>query len=282
MVIPDLTNPVLAPIVRGIQDTLWTEGLGCLLADTDNRSDREEALVAELTARRCEGLIVATSARTSAAVTSLLDSDVPTVLVTREPDDHDLPFVSGDDRAGVKMAVDHLLDLGHRSIAYLTGPVNLATTLRRVESFREATANLSQEPVIVHGDGFTVEAGLKVARQFLDSPVSVSAILAGNDMMALGVLQALDESCVHCPADVSVVGYNDMPFMGYISPPLTTVRIPQYQVGVEAARMLLDCLAGRRPAPYRRLLETELVVRASSGPPKDTISRPQTSRSSPG
>lgn len=272
VIVPDLINPVLPPIVRGIEETLWQEGLACLLADTDNRPEREDAFVEEMQARRCEGLVIATATRTSAAVARLAAADVPTVLVTRETDDRSMPFVGGDDAEGVAATVDHLSTLGHEEIAYLAGPPDLATTVRRKAAFLAAMERHRPglEPLVVHGTGFTTPAGRKATVEVLHSDRPVTAILAGNDMMALGVYESLAEAGLRCPEDISVAGHNDMPFMAQINPPLTTVSIPQYQVGVEAARMLLAVRAGTRPDPYRRLLPTTLVVRGSTAPPPET------------
>lgn len=271
VIIPDLINPVLPPIVRGIEETLWEEGLACLLADTDNRPEREEAFIEEMSARRCEGLVIATAARNSAAVDRLAAADMPTVLVTRETDNCSMPFVAGDDAAGVAASVDHLVGLGHEEIAYLAGPPDLATTVRRKAAFLAAMERHrpGYEPLVVHGTGFTTPAGHKAALEVLHADRPVTAILAGNDMMALGVYASLAEAGLRCPDHISVAGHNDMPFMAQIDPPLTTVAIPQYQVGVEAARMLLAVRQGSRPDPYRRLLPTTLVVRGSTAPPPE-------------
>lgn len=268
VVVPDLLNPVLPPIVRGIEETLWEAGLGCLLADTDNRPDRETALVEELRARRCEGLIIATAARQSEAVASLIDSGIPTVLVTREPDDHPFPFVGGDDEAGVEAALEHLVGLGHRRIAYLTGPTDLSTTVRRLMAFRQMWERLlpGVRRTVVHTEGFTVAAGRKASLDLLSGEDRPTAILAGNDMIALGVYETLQTLGIDCPREISVVGHNDMPFMDQVHPPLTTVTIPQYEVGREAARLLLDIREGREVTPTRRLLPTRLVVRGSTAP----------------
>jgi LacI family transcriptional regulator len=119
-----------------------------------------------------------------------------------------------------------------------------------------------------HARAYTVAEGRSAAARLLAAPGGVTAILAGNDMLALGVYEALAAAGLRCPADVSVVGHNDMPMVDKLEPPLTTVAIPQYDIGVEAARLLLDHLGGARP-PERRLLPTRLVVRRSTAPPAD-------------
>jgi LacI family transcriptional regulator len=287
VVVPDLTNPVLPPIVRSIEEVLWQAGLACLLADTDNRPEREAVLVEELRARRCEGLIVATATRASATVADLAGGDPTTVLVTRETDERSLPLVAGDDAAGVDAAMAHLAGLGHERIAHVTGPPELSTTVRREAAFRAALQRhgLDDDAVVLHGEAFTVPAGRAVTARLLGvSDRDPTAILAGNDMIALGCYEALADAGLRCPQDISVAGHNDMPLMAHVSPPLTTVAIPQDRIGAEAARMLLALLGGEAPVPARRLLPTRLIVRGSTGPPPSGRGRPRsgsTSRAAP-
>lgn len=269
VVVPDLTNPVLPPIVRAVEETLWDAGLACLLADTDNDEDREAAVVAELEARRCEGLIVATATRTSATVRRLDGGDLPTVLVTRDIDGGSLPFVAADDASGVRALVRHLVELGHVRIAHLTGPASLSTTVTRETAFRAAITDLlgrDNEPEVRHGASFTIDAGRQVTRQFLGERHAVTAIVGGNDLMAIGCLEALTAAGLRCPQDVSVAGHNDMPLVGKLQPPLTTVAFPQHTLGVRAAQVLLGRLAGEGHPAERHLVPTELVVRGSTAP----------------
>jgi LacI family transcriptional regulator len=267
VVVPDIANPVIPPIVRGVENVLWSAGIACLLADTDNDPDREAALIAELRARRCDGLIVATATRADETVAHLADEEVPTVLVTRAVEGADLPLVAGDDASGVRAAVAHLRELGHERIAHLTGPLELSTTVRRLEAFRDAVG--VDDPVVLHGEGFTIPTGRTLAAQLLERHPETTAILAGNDMIAVGCYDVLAAAGLRVPDDMSVVGHNDMPLVDSLSPPLTTVAIPQEEIGEQAARILLDRLAGDSPdGSAVRLMPTELVVRGSTAPPR--------------
>ena len=168
----------------------------------------------------------------------------------------------------MRAAVTHLAELGHERIAHVTGPLSLSTTARRLAAFLEALPGAGRPPV-VHGEAFTIPAGERAAAELLRARDGVTAIVAGNDMIALGCYAALEAAGLRCPRDVSVVGHNDMPLVGQVQPPLTTVAIPQYELGVEAARLLLARLRrgdGEQPPP-RVLLPTRLVVRASTAPP---------------
>ena len=267
VVVPDLTNPVLPPIVRGIEETLWREGLACLVADTDNDVEREAVAVRELQARRCEGLVIASATRDSATVRALAGGDIPAVLVMRDVDGAGLAFVAGDDAAGVEAAARHLVGLGHERIAYLAGPPELSTTATRLAAVRR-TLTGTAEPVVVFCDAYAIAAGRRVARDLLAAHPGVTAILAGNDMVAIGVYEALAETGLRCPADVSVAGHNDMPLVDKLAPPLTTVAIPRAEIGVAAARRLLAGLRGEDEPARRTLLPTRLVVRGSTAPPR--------------
>ncbi len=270
VVIPDLTNPVLAPIVQGVEEKLRSAGLGCLLADTDNDPAREEAVIAELRARRCEGLVIATARRRSTAVEKLAESGPAAVLVTRGLDTQALPLVAPDDAHGVAAAVRHLVALGHRHLAHLTGPTDLSTTVRRARAVVESAAAFSRPAVDVlvrHGAGFTIEDGRRLAQTLLSEHPEVTAVVAGNDMIALGCLDAMRDAGLRCPKDVSLVGHNDMPYVDRLEPALTTVAIPQRALGIRAAEVLLGCLAGEPAVAEPCMLPTQLVVRESTAPP---------------
>jgi len=269
VVIPDLTNPVLAPIVRGVEETLWAAGLACLIADTDNDEARETAVIAEFEARRCDGLVVATASRRSPTVERLAADGPPTVLVTRNLDAGSLPFVAADDAAGVHAVVRHLVTMGHERLAQLSGPLNLSTTVTRAGAFRAAVSELlgpTTEPLVRHGGRFTIDVGRELTGELLRERRDITAIVAGNDMIALGCLDALRQAGVRCPQDVSVAGHNDMPLVGRLQPPLTTVAFGQRALGVRAAEVLLRRLAGDAGPVERHLIRTELVVRGSTAP----------------
>jgi LacI family transcriptional regulator len=143
--------------------------------------------------------------------------------------------------------------------------------MNRMRAFEHALHDhgLEAEPGTVVGcDTFTEDAGIAAVRQLLDEDADFTAVVAGNDLLALGCYDALREHGLRCPDDVSVVGFNDTPFMDKLDPPLTTVRIPHYDIGAEAARLLLDILADPKRHPRSVLLPVRLVVRQSTGPPR--------------
>lgn len=270
VLIPDIANPLFPPIVRGIEDRLAQSGYVALLGNTDSDLAREQMLLRGMRSRHVDGLILATARRRDALVEEGGDDHAPVVLVNRVTEDHTLPSVSTDDVSGIRMAVAHLVDLGHRHIGHIAGPAEYSTGAGRHRGFvvgMEAAGLLARPDHVVFAERFSISDGLRCARQLLTAPGPLTAVVAANDMLALGCCQAIAEAGLRCPADISVVGFNDMPFCDRVSPPLTSVRFPHYQVGVEAAQLVLERIA-QPGAPTKVLfLPPELVVRASSGPP---------------
>jgi LacI family transcriptional regulator len=198
---------------------------------------------------------------------------VPLVLINRLVDDHEIPSVCSDDAVGVRAAVRHLAALGHRRIAYLAGPQDTSTGWIRRHAFQQSLADFSltyQAELVRVAGGYTEAAGRACAAELLRAGASFTALMAGNDLIALGAIGALADAGLRCPEDVSVVGYNDLAFMDKIDPPLTTIRIPKYDLGVQAARLLLDRLRTPDDPPHSIVLPVKLVERRSTGPPRWT------------
>lgn len=273
VIVPDLTNPLFPPIVRGIEDRLTPRGYVALLGNTDNDDDRERRVLEGMRDRHIDGLIVATARRRHPLLVESARSGVPLVLVNRVVDDHRLPSVSVDDPLGARQSVAHLVSLGHRRIAHVAGPQQLSTGHGRYRGFVGGLEACDIEPdarLVVFADSFSEAEGFRRTEQLLASTRGVTAIVAGNDMLALGALRALAVAGRSCPGDISLVGFNDMPFMDRIAPPLTTVRLPHYEVGAVAADLLLERLADPE-APVKILfLAPELVVRLSTASPRDS------------
>jgi LacI family transcriptional regulator len=270
VLIPDLTNPLFPPIVRGIQDRLEEAAYTPLIANTDNDADRERADFEAMRARQVDGLITATARRDHGLPAGLENVDLPVVLVNRRLEDGARPSVVADDRRGVQLAVEHLVGLGHKRIAHLAGPQEFSTGYLRHEGFIAAMRDAGLDPdpgVILAGSAFLESEGERLCNELLDRDPGVTAIFAANDLMALGCYDAFVARGIDCPGQISVVGYNDMPFAGWFSPPLTTVGLPHYEIGARAAELLLDRLRDSEAEPVQVQLEPTLVVRGSTAPP---------------
>jgi LacI family transcriptional regulator len=275
MVVPDITNPLFPPMVRGAEQVLSGAGYTLVLTDTDNDAATERRQVEQLRARGADGLIIATARWEDPLLDEIAAAGTPTVLVNRYTSSRVLPYVGGDERTGIRLAVDHLVEIGHRKIVYVAGPQDTSTGRERTAAFRQAVRSHGLRATargVRVADAYTEAAGAAATRLLLDATTDFTAVMAGNDLIALGVLSVLAERGISCPEQVSVVGFNDLPMFDKISPPLTTVRLPLAAIGGLAARTLLTEIAEvsttrAQGSVVQSLLGVELAVRGSTAPP---------------
>jgi LacI family transcriptional regulator len=282
VVVPDLRNPLFPPIARGVEERLEPSGYTSVLANTDNDHEREKLSFEALRARQVDGIITGTARREHPLLRELADTGIALVQVNRRMDDDDVPSVVADDRDGIVKALDHLIGLGHTQIAHVAGSLEVSTGHERYEAFLAAMADrgLAVDPQLVPTALTYSEAeGARLTRALLDAGGEFTAIVAGNDLMALGCIDALAEAGLDCPADVSVVGFNDMDWSDRFSPPLTTVRVPHQELGVRAADLMLERLADPAGPARHLVLGVEMVVRGSTAPPAPVATKnPLTAR----
>jgi LacI family transcriptional regulator len=271
VLIPDLNNPLFPPIVRGLEDKLAAAGYVALIGNTDSDPGRERMLFEQMRARHVDGFALATATLHDRLLADVAAADVPVVLMNRLSQDYAFSSVSVDNEQGARMAVSHLARLGHARIAYIAGPQDASPAVSRLRGFRDGMAAHGlavDEDLIAYAGRYTVEEGLRCGRELLAGRGGFTAVMAGNDTLAVGGYAALDEAGLRCPDDISVMGFNDLPFVDRVRPPLTTVRFPHYQLGTEAAQLLLERI-GQHDAPVKILyLAPELVVRESAAIPE--------------
>lgn len=270
VLIPDIANPVFPLILRGIESTLAEAGYTAIIANTDNDAARARAALERLAARRIDGIIIAAATRRDALIAQCIGLGLPAVLVNRGADGGKLSAVIVDDRAGIALAVEHLLALGHRAIGHVAGPGNISTGQGRRAGFLAAIkAQGLVPPPIAVADSYSIAAGERACAQLLGTRrhVKVSAIVAANDLLALGCYDELKRRSLVCPRDISVTGFNDMAFADRFDPPLTSVRIPHRLMGADAARLLLAQITNPRTPIQEIKLQPELVVRGSTAAP---------------
>jgi len=269
VVVPDLTNPIFPPIIRGIEDALVDAGYTAVLANSDNDIGRERRIVENMRARHIDGLILATADRHAPVVEACLEDGVPLVLIHRAADRKDVSTVTIDDDTGMGLLIDHLVSLGHRHIAHIAGPMKFSTGKNRYEGFRRALVKhgIAATPDTIETcAAYTDLEGRRAAERLLDRNPSVTAIVAANDIVAIGCYDALDARGIDCPHEISVTGYNDIRFADKLRPALTTVRIPQQSAGAEAAAILLERLRNDAAPARSTLMKPTLVIRRSTAP----------------
>jgi LacI family transcriptional regulator len=270
VLIPDLNNPLFPPIVRGLEDRLGADGYVALIGNTDGDDARERKVFEQMRARHVDGYVLATAHLRSPLLAEAARAGLPVVLVNRIAENHSFPAVTVDNERGVRMAISHLTSLGHKHIACIAGPQDVSTGHARYLGFQAAiaAAGLELRPDrVAFASSFSIEEGLRCARQILATDSGCTALAAANDMLAVGCYLAMDEAGLSCPADISVVGFNDMPFISMLRPPLTTVSFPHYQVGTEAAQLLLERLNAGAGLVKVLYLAPELVIRGSTAQP---------------
>ena len=269
--IPDITNPIFPPIIRGIEDALGRRGYIAIVVNTDGTATRESALINTLRGREIDGMIVASVERQDKAIDELVEAGIAVVTVNRRVDSPQVSSVVNDEHDGMQRVLTHLISLGHSRIVGIAGPQGLSTGKIRHEAFQHFRKELglaSDPGTVVFADAFNEDEGERCMETLLARDVDFTAVVASNDRLAIGALTALKRHGIDCPSDVSVTGFNDMYLSDRIDPPLTTVRIQQYEVGLKAAEALLRHIdAGDESvAPVHDVLPVELVVRQSTAP----------------
>lgn len=269
VLVRDIVNPFYPEIFRGVEQAARRLGFNVLMGNTDGDSARERDYLRLVLSCRADGMIVLTG-----RVPDLDDPAVrrlPIVLASEPVPGHDLPIVRIDNRAAAAEITRHLIGLGHRRIAHVTGPLDQAIARDRLEGWRAAlvAAGLpAGDDLVVPGD-FRVPSGIAAGRALLALPAPPTAIFVSNDEAAMGVLSAIHAAGFRVPEDISVAGFDDIPFAEAFDPPLTTIRQPRLAMGEQAMAMLHAMLEGSPPAQHAVTLPTELIIRRSTGPCRD-------------
>jgi LacI family transcriptional regulator len=271
VLVPDLTNPAFAPIINGIENMLETHGYSVMVASTYNLAKKQLSTLNKFRERHVDGLIIATATLGDKMIEDCIFEGTPFVEAVRSSGNTDVCSVISDEINGGIMVISHLAQLGHKTIAYIAGPQFLSTGFNRYQGFLKGMKEnglIVDQNLVVSCDAFSEEEARNAASKIFANKSKMTAIYVGNDIMALGVYNELEARAIKCGKDISVVGFDDMPFANKFSPPLTTIHTPMIDVGTEAARILLDKI-NEINIPARTIkIKPELIVRSSSGPKK--------------
>lgn len=268
VVVADVANPFLPPILRGIEHEVRSEGLLLLIAETHDDSITLGEILDHFASRRVDALILCASHQGDLSKVRTAAEGMPVVLAVRSLDGSDLPTVTHDDFLGGQLAARHLVDLGHRGVAQLRGPQDVSSFSGRAAGFEAVMATTSARDVSVFGaaDTPTTAEGFRLTTELFERGTDgPTAVFAHNDLMAVGALDAIKKQGLRCPEDVSIVGYNDAPMTDHITPALTSIRLPSLELGQRAARLALARVRGEGLASTIEKLPPTLVARASSG-----------------
>jgi LacI family transcriptional regulator len=268
VVIPDFGNPIYGQLIRGITLQLERDGYLALIVETPDRSDRLDETLAMLESRRVDGIVTgATRERDVRVLRRFARGSTPILMAVRWVRALDLPRVTNDDLRGGALAAEHLIELGHVRLAQVHGPDDIETFRERCQGFRgsAASAGIVLDEPQAHGGEPTVAEGRRLMNALLaSSRPRPTGVFAHSDAMAIGAIEALHQHGLSCPGDVSVIGYNDMPLVEHLDPPLSTIRMPTGEVGRVAAQMMLARLEGHQDTLASIALQPTLVGRGST------------------
>ncbi|MGA9718254.1 MAG: LacI family DNA-binding transcriptional regulator [Acidobacteriaceae bacterium] len=270
MIIPDVTNPFFPAVVRGAEDVAFSKGYRLILCNTDNDHTKELAHLNALRTYLPAGLLVipSTFSDIAAQTESYRKAGTAVVCVDRMPLHWNGDSVTVANEEGAYRATRFLIQMKHRQIAMITGPLHLTNALERLNGFRRAMheARVSISPDYIQEATFDKQAGYEKSMVLLRMLPRPTAFFAGNDMIALGVLLAIRAMGLKCPEDISVIGFDNLDFAETTSPSLSSVHQSGYQLGATAARIVLDRVSGDASPAKHCVLQTELKVRESVAP----------------
>jgi len=271
LVVSDVTNPFFTAIARSVEDAGQERGYSVVLCNTDGDADKESAYLTMLHEKRVDGILLSTTGKATRQIRSAVEAGIRMVLIDREAPGLDIPFVSAESRTGMYEAGQYLLGLGHRRIGVITGDPDVPTARARLDGLLDAMrqAGIEADPELILPGDFSEAGGRRAGRQLLTHPQPPTAIVSCNNLMTSGLLFSLRDTNKRFPHDVSILGFDDLPFFSLLEHPLTVVDQPTFEIGRVACHILLDILDGSeaQSAGASTRLPTRLVIRDSCQPP---------------
>jgi LacI family transcriptional regulator len=268
LLVPDNANPFFAEVARVVEDEGFKAGYSVILCNSDGSEVKEKAYIDVLLAKQVDGLLLIASSNELAGLDRILNAAVPVVAVDREIHHAPITQILIDNWQGGYIAGAHLIDLGHREFVYITGPNETTPSAQRLQGFRQALAEAGlalSENRIVSGD-FRFAGGQHAMEEVLRGGLPFTAVFAANDLMAMGAISTLHAARIHVPNEVSLIGFDDIPYAVTTLPPMTTVAQPVEAIGQTCVRTLIDHMRHPDRAPERIVLSPHLVVRESCAP----------------
>ncbi|WP_262297929.1 LacI family DNA-binding transcriptional regulator [Microvirga sesbaniae] len=270
VVLPDLANTFFSKILRGIEETLFEAGYGMIISDLDGSPEKEAHFAAFTAAGRVDGAILLNGhlfGQSRDGEGSPARLSIPLVALCEAIPSADIPQIEIDNRAAASRMTQHLAALGHKRIAYVSGPAGNILERERFQGFKDGLerADLPYDPALVIPGDYTIEAGVRAGQILVAQTTRPTAVFCTSDQMAIGLMRTVFSAGLKVPDDISVAGFDDIEFAAVAEPSLTTIHQPRRELGQAAASALIDLLQGR-PSPKRIRLETDLVIRDSVVP----------------
>ncbi|MEW5785751.1 MAG: LacI family DNA-binding transcriptional regulator [Bacillota bacterium] len=267
LLVPDIRNPYFPEVARGVEDFANSEGINVFLCNTNWEEKKEIIYIKALREKRVEGLIIAPVTAVSHQRIKEENLKIPVVYIGSKSEDDNENFVILDNFKAAFTATEYLIGLGHDNIAFVGGFESSISNTDRVRGYREALKkhNLEKEINLVKSSSFKRESGYAIALEFINEGRVPSGILAANDIIALGVIEAFENNGYTVPEDISVIGFDDISFASLPKINLTTIAQPKYQMGAAAAQMLVQMIgsSGNKEIMNHYIVEPELIIRGT-------------------
>lgn len=263
LILPDITNPFFADLAKSVEQSLRRKGYSLVLANTDFSEDNEAAQIRELMVKHLEGILLVPSGIRAREEHDLPRRyQIPMVLMDRKLEGiSDIPGVYSNNEYASVISCEHLIRKGARDIVFISGPLNVSTSIERFEGYKAVLAqhSIPFRPEMCRHGSYTVESGYNAVLELERSGISYSAILAANDLMALGALKAVREFGYRVPEDVQIIGFDNIEFSQYCEPSLSTMQQPTFDMGAKAVELLTGIIEKRDPVQPERLIPKLLM-----------------------
>lgn len=267
LIVSDIANPSFATMASAAEDYAHTFGYSLLVFNTHDDSERENSYIRTASQSWIDGVLFVSAADQMTSLDAFQAANIPPVAIDRIPEHYDGPSVTLDNVKAGSIAAEHLMNLGHTSIAHISGPMKLRLARERRNGFLQALADRGLSPGMVNEGDWTCESGYTAMRLILKSHPRPTAVFAANDRMAIGAMQAIYEAGLCVPGDLSIVGLDDIEVAAYQIPPLTTIRQPFAELGTRAVRLLLEIIETGQTNPRQIVIDPLLIVRQSTAAP---------------
>jgi LacI family transcriptional regulator len=266
LIIPDITNPYYPTLARGMQDALHSGGYQTLVGSTDGRRDQERSFLNDSLQRRVDGIAFASFATTTRMLTPVLQPDIPVVSIGTTIQHRNVDLVRTDDIAGSFDATGYLIEKGYAPIGMIGGPPGTSPSDHRLDGHRTALRNagIRYDPQLMAIGDFTRAGGATAMARLLARRVTPRAVFCANDLMAIGAMDAIRGGGLRIPDDIALVGYDDIEAASLVTPDLTTVINPAYDMGRACGRLLLERMTGRRDGPRVEVVVPHRLVPRTS------------------
>jgi LacI family transcriptional regulator len=271
LIVSEITNPFFPELIQGFEDVAVENGYEILIGSTNYEPDRMQRCIRRMVERNAEGVAVMTFGIEQPLLDQLADRNVPLVFVDLAPNRPGMSVLKVDYHHGIRQGVQHLAALGHRRIAFVTGPIRLHSAQSRLAAFKKALGECGipvDETLVIEAD-HTMEGGMAASRTLMTHKDLPTAVMCSNDMLAIGVLHQVSRSGLRVPDDISIIGFDDIHMAAMVIPPLTSIQMSRTDIASAAVSALRGHLEGSPKREYG--IDTRLVVRESTGFPRGTM-----------